>query len=216
MPTITSAGCGSRFRLCALPRKVLLFFALSCTGQYQTVTATSCCLSSAPFNGDIGYMVTDAYLLCRRVATRGRGCQPQCVDFGQKQSTRAFTSCRLHSLPQCTNPHLACVRPSNTTWPTSHASASLWGGVMPMNKRGYYHFDGRGEGGWWSPSRRLMGGNTTTSWGRREREVAARQEAKTKVKTEVQTATMTARLLVATTTSATQTNNQPTTGASEC
>ncbi len=61
-----------------------------------------------------------------------------------------------------------------------------------------------------------MGGNATTSRGRREQEAAARQEAKTKVKTEVQTATMTARLLVATTTSATQANNQPTTGASEC
>ena len=65
-------------------------------------------------------------------------------------------------------------------------------------------------------SRRLTGGIATTSRGRREREVVARKEAKTKVKTEVQTATMTARLLVGTTTSTTQTNNQPTTGASEC
>jgi hypothetical protein len=216
VPTITLAGCVSRFRLCVLPQKNLLFFASLRTGQYQTVTATSRHLSSAPFDGDVGYVVTDAYLLCRRVDTRGRGCQPQCVDFGQKQSTQAVTSCRLHSLPQRTNPHPAHVQPSNTTWPTSHARASLWGGVMPMNKRGYYHFDGRGEGGWWSRSRRLMGGNATTSRGGREREAAAWQEAKTKVKIEVQTATMTARLLVAMTTSATQTNNQPTTGPSEC
>jgi hypothetical protein len=59
---------------------------------------------------------------------------------------------------------------------------------------------------------RLTGGNATNSRGGREREVAARQEAKT----EVQTATMTTRLLVARTTSATQINNQPTTGASKC
>ena len=59
-------------------------------------------------------------------------------------------------------------------------------------------------------------GNATNSRGGREREVAARQEAKTKVKTEVQTATMTTRLLVARSTSATQINNQPTTGASKC
>ena len=63
---------------------------------------------------------------------------------------------------------------------------------------------------------RLTGGNATNSRGGREREVAARQEAKTKVKTEVQMATMTTRLLVARTTSATQINNQPTTGASKC
>ncbi len=61
-----------------------------------------------------------------------------------------------------------------------------------------------------------MGGNAKTSRGGQEREAAARREAKTKVKTKVQMATMMARLLVATTTSATQTNNQPTTGASEC
>ena len=61
-----------------------------------------------------------------------------------------------------------------------------------------------------------MGGNTTTSRGGQEREAEARREAKTKVKTEVQTGTMTTRLLVATTMSATQTNNQPTMGASKC
>ena len=92
------------------------------------MTATSRRLSSARFDGDVGYVVTDAYLLRRHVATRGRGCRPQRVDFGQKQSTRAVTLCRLHSLPQRTNPHPARVRPSNTTWPTSHASALLWGG----------------------------------------------------------------------------------------
>ncbi len=76
--------------------------------------------------------------------------------------------------------------------------------------------DGRDEGGWWSRNRKLTGSNATTSQGGQEREAVARQEAKMKVKTEVQMATMTARLLVATTTSATQTNNQPTMGASEC
>ncbi len=140
VPTITSAGCVSCFRLCALPRKILLFFASSRAGQYRTVTATSRHLSSACFDGDVGYVVTDAYLLRRHVATRGRGCRPQRVDFRRKQSTRAVISCRLHSLPQRTNPQPARVRPFNTTWPTSHASASLWGGVMPTNKRGYYNF----------------------------------------------------------------------------
>ena len=128
VPTITSAGCVSRFRLCALPRKILLFFASSRAGQYRTVTATSRHLSSARFDGEVGYIVTDAYLLRRRVATRGRGCRPQRVDFGRKQLTRAVTSCRLHSLPQRTNPHPARVRPYNTTWPTSHVSTSLGGG----------------------------------------------------------------------------------------
>ena len=104
--------------------------------QYPTVPATSCRGIDARFNGDIGYVVIDVSLLRRRVATRGRGCRPQRVDFGRKQSTRAVTSCRLHSLPQRTNPQPARVRPFNTTWPTSHASASLWGGVMPTNKRG--------------------------------------------------------------------------------
>jgi hypothetical protein len=58
-------------------------------------------------------------------------------------------------------------------------------------------------------------GNATNSRGGREREVVVRQEAKTKVKTEVQTATMRTRLLVVRST-ATQINNQPTTGASKC
>jgi len=97
-------------------------------------------LSSARFDSDVGNVVTDAYLLHRCIATPGRGCRHQRVDFGRKQSTRAVTSRRLHSLPHRTNPHPTHVRSSNTTWPTSHASASLWGGVMPTNKRGYYHF----------------------------------------------------------------------------
>jgi hypothetical protein len=122
------------------PTKNSTIFASSRAGQYRTVTATSRRLSSARFNGDIGYVVTDVYLLRRCVATRGRGCRPQRVDFGRKQSTQAVTSCRLDSLPQRTNPHPAHVRPYNTTWPTSHASALLWGGVMPTNKRGYYNF----------------------------------------------------------------------------
>ena len=76
--------------------------------------------------------------------------------------------------------------------------------------------DGRGKGGWWLKSRRLMGGNAITSQGRQEQEAAARQEAKTETNTEAQTAMTTRRLLVAMTTSTTQNNNQPTTGASKC
>jgi len=59
----------------------------------------------ARFDGEVGYVVTYAYLLRRHVATRGRGCRPQRVDFRRKQSTRAVTSCQLHSLPQRTNTH---------------------------------------------------------------------------------------------------------------
>ena len=95
-------------------------------------------------------------LLRHRVATRGRGCRRQRVDFRRNKST--------------------CLH---------NAQAST-------------------------------AGNATNSRGGREQEVAARQEAKTKVRTEVQTATMTTRLLVARSTSATQINNQPTTGASKC
>jgi len=38
--------------------------------------------------GDIGYIVIDVSLLCRHVATRGRGCRPQRVDIQQNKSTR--------------------------------------------------------------------------------------------------------------------------------
>ena len=80
--------------------------------------------------------------------------------------------------------------------------------------------DGRSKGGWWSRSRRLTGGNATTSQGKQELDVVAQREAKTEAqteaKTDAQTATMTQRLLVATTTPTTQNNNQPTMGASKC
>ena len=45
-------------------------------------------LSSARFDGDVGYVVTDEYLLRRRVATRGRGCRPQRVHIQQNKSMR--------------------------------------------------------------------------------------------------------------------------------
>ena len=89
-------GVCLRFRLCTLPQKNLLFFASLRTGQYQTVTANSRRLSSAPFDGDVGYVVTDAYLLCRRVATRGRGCRPQ-----RRFRTKTIdTSCHIVPAPQ--------------------------------------------------------------------------------------------------------------------
>ena len=63
--------------------------------------------------------------------------------------------------------------------------------------------DGGVEGRRWLRSRRLTGGNTTTSRGGQEREAAAQQE----VKTEGQTAIMTARLLVGMMASANQNNS---------
>ena len=62
-------------------QKSLLFFASSCARQYQTVTATSHCGSSARFDRDIGYVIIDVSLLFGGIASSVRGCRPQCVDF---------------------------------------------------------------------------------------------------------------------------------------
>ena len=88
VPTRASAGCVSCLRLCALPRKNLLFFASLRARQYPTVTATSHHGSSAHFNGDIGHVIIDASLVRHRVATRGRGCRCQRIDIQRNKSTR--------------------------------------------------------------------------------------------------------------------------------
>ena len=62
-------------------QKSLLFFASSCARQYQTVTATSHCGSSAHFNRDIGYVIIYVSFLFGGVASSVRGCRPQRVDF---------------------------------------------------------------------------------------------------------------------------------------
>ena len=68
-------------------------------------------------------MTSDTWLLTRTyfavASLRAEEAVDLSVDFGQKQSIRAVTLCRLHSLPQRTIPHPARVQPSNTTWPTS-------------------------------------------------------------------------------------------------
>ena len=123
------------------------------------------------------------------------------------------------------SPSLAASPCIHIIWPAYHAKGLLGGRARYGQQKRLLTFflftqqptiDRRGKGGWWSRSRRLTGGNTTTSRGGQEQEAATQREAKTKVKTEVQTVTMTARLLVATTMSATQTNNQPRTGAIKC
>ena len=92
VPTRALAGCVSCLRLCALPRKNLLFFTSSRVRQYPTVTATSRGGSSASFVRDIGYAIIDASLVRRCVATRGRGCIPQRVDLRQNKSTRGHNA----------------------------------------------------------------------------------------------------------------------------
>jgi hypothetical protein len=65
-------------------------------------------------------------------SAHGRGCRCSSIDLQRNKST--------YSLPQRTNCHSTCARPSTIRWPVSPASASLWGGVLLSNKRGYYHF----------------------------------------------------------------------------
>ena len=56
---------------------------MSSRRQYPTVPATSRRGISARFDGDISYVLIDVSLFRRRVATSGRGCRPQRVDFLQ-------------------------------------------------------------------------------------------------------------------------------------
>jgi hypothetical protein len=60
--------------------------------QYPTVPATSRHGISARFDGDIRYVLIDVSLFRRRVATSGRGCRPQRVDFLQNKSTRGHNA----------------------------------------------------------------------------------------------------------------------------
>jgi hypothetical protein len=55
--------------------------------KYPTIPATSRCGISARFNGDIRYVLIDVSLFRRRVATSGRGCRPQRVNFLRNKST---------------------------------------------------------------------------------------------------------------------------------
>jgi hypothetical protein len=56
--------------------------------QYPTVPATSRRGISARFDGDIRYGLIDVSLFRICIATLGRGCRPQRVDFLQNKSTR--------------------------------------------------------------------------------------------------------------------------------
>ena len=140
VPTRALAGCVSCLRLCALPQENLLFFASLRAHQYPNVTATSRRGSSARFNGDIGHVIINESLVRRCVATRGRGCRLQCVDLQQNKSTRghiALASTASSNAPTpipLTRGHLIL-----DGQPPMQARCCV-GGVMPTNKRGYYHF----------------------------------------------------------------------------
>ncbi len=86
----------------------------------DAVTRANKTVGAARFDGDIGHVIIDASLICRRVAVGGRGCRPQRVDLQRNKLT--------YSLPQQTNHPSTCARPSTIRWPVSPASASLWGG----------------------------------------------------------------------------------------
>ena len=60
--------------------------------QYPIVPATSRPGISTCFNGDIRYVLIDVSLFRRRVATSGRGCSPQRVDFLRNKSTRGHNA----------------------------------------------------------------------------------------------------------------------------
>ena len=79
---------------------------------------------------DVGYVITDAtYFAIASLHTE------EAVDISVSISDKKENNCRLHSLPQRTNPHPTRVRPSNTTWPTSHVSTSLGGGYADEQER---------------------------------------------------------------------------------
>ena len=65
-----------------------LFHTVVRAHHYPTVTATSRCGSSMRLDGKEGYVIIDVSLLRCRVATRGRGCRPQHVNFLQNKLTR--------------------------------------------------------------------------------------------------------------------------------
>jgi hypothetical protein len=60
--------------------------------QYPTVPATSRHGISARFNGDIRYVLIDVSLFRRCIATSGRGCRPQRVNFLQNKLTRGHNA----------------------------------------------------------------------------------------------------------------------------
>ena len=65
-----------------------IFFASSSARCYPTVTATTHRGISARFDRDIKYVIIDASLVRRRVATRGRCCRPQHVDLQRNKLMR--------------------------------------------------------------------------------------------------------------------------------
>jgi hypothetical protein len=68
------------------------FDVMSSRRQYPTVPATSHCGISAHFDGDIRYVLIDVSLFRRRVATSGRGCRPQRVNFLRNKLTRGHNA----------------------------------------------------------------------------------------------------------------------------
>ncbi len=87
---IASVGCILCFCLRALPpKKWRIFRTIVRVRHYPTISATSHRGSSARYDGDTGYVIIDVFLLRHSVATRGRGCRPQHVNFLRNKLTRS-------------------------------------------------------------------------------------------------------------------------------
>ena len=67
--------------------------------------ATSRCGSSGRFDGDIRNIIIDVSLLCRRVATHGRGCRPPRIDF------RRNTTCSRNAPASTASPDAPITPP---------------------------------------------------------------------------------------------------------
>ena len=82
------------------------FDVMSSRHQYPTVPATSLCGISARFDWDIRYVLIDVSLFRRRVATSGRGCRLQRVNFLRNKST-----CGHNALASTASPNAPITLP---------------------------------------------------------------------------------------------------------
>jgi hypothetical protein len=110
IPSILSIARGgglSRLRARARDKhEIEQFDVTSSRRQYPTVPATSRRGICARFDGDIRYVLIDVFLFCHRVATSGRGCRPQRVDFLRNKST-----CGHNALASTASPNAPITLP---------------------------------------------------------------------------------------------------------
>jgi hypothetical protein len=79
------------YRACASARshkKIYSYFLHHCVRNTHLWRSHFRRMRTYRFDGDIGHIIIDVSLVCRRVATRRRSCRPQRVDFWQNSSTR--------------------------------------------------------------------------------------------------------------------------------